>query len=584
MNPTPRRSRRELKVFVAGVVIGGLLGGLLGGAMAAEIIVNHPHFASRLRAALLPGGPPASSPTIAPGSLSDVTVRVDASAAGHAISPYIYGVSIADPDVLKALGATVDRWGGNPSTRYNWAYGNAWNAARDWDFHNTNYGNPSGSVSDNFVRDAVASGSVPLITIPSIGWVAKNGDSSTQSVQVPSQGGPPLSPGSSSIAGYDPTANRQLTSVPSYAKKPSAFTLDPSPTEAAVYQDEWVHELVQRFGVAPRGVGYFAIDNEPDLWSTTQTDVHPTRMSYDSMLANYEEYATAVKAQDPTALILGPDASGWTSYYYSDLDRGNDNFATHADQNAHGGQPFLPWWLGQVAKADQARGSRSLDLLDVHFYPQAQGVFSDASDPATQALRIRSVHALFDPKYVDESWIATPVDLIPRLKQWIAQEYPGTGLAITEYNWGGEKDASGAVALAEVLGTFGREGVSLATYWSYPQPASPAGAAFRLYRNFDGHGASFGNVSLPVSSSANGVAAYAARHSERRETDVILVNEAGNQTAHVHLDLGVASYGTATLFRVAGGSSDIVKSSLASASDSLTLPPYSLTLVRVAQS
>src|SRR4029077_6756122 len=129
-------------------------------------------------------------------------------------------------------------------------------------------------------------------------------------------------------------------------------------------------------------------------------------------------------------LILGPDVSGWTGYFYSALDRGSDNFATHADQTAHGGQAFLPWRPGQVASADRARGTRSLDLLDVHFYPQAEGVFSDSSDTATQALRIRSVHALFDPNYVDESWIASPVDLIPRLKGWIAQQYPGTGIAI----------------------------------------------------------------------------------------------------------------------------------------------------------
>src|SRR5207253_3059631 len=84
----------------------------------------------------------------------------------------------------------------------------------------------------------------------------------------------------------------------------------------------------------------------------------------------------------------------------------------------------------------------------VHYYPQASGVDSPASDPATQQLRIRSTRSLDDPNYTDESWIGVPVNLIPRLKAWIADNYPGTKLAITEYRWGGEKDASGAVALA----------------------------------------------------------------------------------------------------------------------------------------
>ncbi|HEY8814682.1 MAG TPA: glycoside hydrolase family 44 protein [Candidatus Dormibacteraeota bacterium] len=571
---------RGLTTFVSGALLGSLLGGLIGVGGSAEVLIHHPNFAARLRAALTPAR---NVPSIPPGSLANVVVRIDFSASGSPISPFIYGVANADEASLRALGATVDRWGGDPATRYNWANGHAWNAARDWEFRNGNYGNPHGSVANAFVASAVAAGAVPLITIPSIGYVARNDDNGTQSVGVPAQGGPPAAPGSSAIAGYDPAANRKVTSVPSFATKPGPLTLTPPADSAAVYQDEWVHQLEQRFGAAPKGVGYFAIDNEPDLWAELHTDVHPVRMSYADMLSNYEEYALAVKAQDPSALLLGPDVSGWTGYFYSGLDRGSDNFATHADRAAHGGQPFLPWWLGQVAKADHARGTRSLDLLDVHYYPQGQGVFSNAADPATQALRIRSVRSLFDPNYTDESWIDTPVELIPRLKQWVAQQYPGTGLAISEYNWGGEKDASGAVALAEVLGIYGREGVSLATYWTYPPPASPAGAAFRLYRNFDGKGATFGDISIPSTSDHAGIVAFASRHSDSHEVDVILINEADNQAATVHLNLGIGGTGVATQFQVAPGSSTIAKSPLADPSQPITLPPYSVTLIQVVQ-
>ena len=571
---------RGWKVFVAGVLVGGILGGVIGIGGTAELLVHHQHFASRLRSLLIP---PDTAPTIAPGSLSSVVVRVDLTAGGRPISPYIYGVAFADTATLRVLGATVNRWGGNSSSRYNWANGHAWNAARDWEFRNGNGGHPSGQVADQFIRDTLAAGAVPVMTIPSIGYVASNDDNGTRSTGVPAQGGPPVAPGSPAIIGYDPSANRSATSVPSLPAKPGPFVLAPSATSAPVYEDEWVHEMVQRFGSAPKGVGYFAIDNEPDLWSVVHTDVHPVRMSYTDMLRNYEDYALAVKAQDPTALLLGPDVSGWTGYFFSDLDRGTDNFATHADRAGHGGEAFLPWWLGQVAAADHKRGARSLDLLDVHFYPQAQGVVSNNADPYTQALRIRSVRSLWDPAYRDESWISDQVELIPRLRQWIAQQYPGTRIAITEYNWGGEKDASGAVALAEVLGTFGREGVSLATYWTYPLPDSPAGAAFRLYRNFDGNGATFGDVSIPASSNKAGVTAFAARHSGGRETDVVLVNESGDQTANVRLDLGHANAATATLFQVAGGTSTIVRSGLASPTQAITLPPYSISLVRLEQ-
>jgi len=511
------------------------------------------------------------------GDLNDVVVTVKVDSQGHPISPYIYGVAFADPTTLHLLGATLNRWGGNSATRYNWVIGHAWNAARDWEFRNGNYGR-SGNYADHFVAATLGADAVPLITIPSIGYVARNDNNQTRSTGVPSHGGPAVAPGSNAINGYDPARNQQVTSVRSLPTGAASISSLPPPSASTIYQDQWVYELVHKFGAAPGGVGFFTIDNEPDLWSVTQTDVHPVRMGYDDMLAMYEQYATAVKAQDPSAMLLGPDVSGWTSYFYSDLDRGSDNFATHADRNAHGGQPFLQWWLGQVANADRKRGSRSLDMLDVHFYPQGTGVFSGAHDAATQALRIRSVRALDDPTYRDESWINTQVDLIPRLKQWIAQEYPGTGLAITEYNFGGEHDASGGVALAEALGIYGREGVDVATYWTYPPPNSPAGAAFRLYRNFDGQGGTFGDVSLPISVSQAGVVAFASRHSDRDEIDVVLINEAPSSTASVKLNLGSGAYKT-TQYQVAGGTAVIGASSV-DLSQGLRLPPYSLTLIK----
>jgi hypothetical protein len=278
--------------------------------------------------------------------------------------------------------------------------------------------------------------------------------------------------------------------------------------------------------------------------------------------------------------VLGPDVSGWVSYFYSDLDRGSDRFATHADRLRHGNQPFLAWWLGQVARADARRGSRTLDLLDVHYYPQAQGVYSAAADPGTQARRIRAVRSLYDPGYQDESWIGTDVMLIPRLRQWIGQNYPGTGLAITEYSFGGEKDASGAVAEAEALGVFGREGVDLAAYWTYPPPASPAGAAFRLYRNYDGNGATFGDRSLRVSSGAGSVAAFASRHSSTGELDIVLANESLSATTTVSLSVTGRSYGAPQEFRLAAGSSTIEPVSLGPGS-TVRLPPLTVALIRL---
>ncbi len=559
------------RVLLVGLLMGGVVG-LAGGVAAA---VEHPHFAACLRDRLLDLG--AHAPGQNP---SSVVVQVDTEAPGRPISPLIYGVSGAGTAELQALGATVNRWGGNPSSRYNWVHGHAWNAARDWEFRNGNYGQTEGLAADRFIAQTLAARAVPLITIPMLGWVARNDDNETRSRNVPADGGPPVTPGSSAVQGYDPAANRQVTSLPSLPRRPGSLGDPADPQAPVVYQDEWVRHLLNRFGGGSDGVRYFAMDNEPDLWASTHTDIHPVRMGYEDTLRTFEEYATAVKAQHPRAVVQGPVVSGWTAYWYSALDRGTDRFATHADRRAHGDEPFLKWWLGQVGRRDAARGSRLLDLLDVHYYPQAERVFSDAADPRTQALRIRSTRSLFDSGYRDESWIGEPVMLIPRLKQWISERYPGTGIAITEYNWGGENDASGAVALAAVLGIFGREGVDLATYWTFPEPQSPAGAAFRLYRNFDGRGGTFGDRSLPARASHPGVAAFAARHSDSGDVDVILINQGLTTLASLRLQL-LRPSGRADAFQLRGGSSQIEPLRLASSAGPITLPPLSVTLLRL---
>ena len=511
-------------------------------------------------------------------------VQVDAGTDGQAISPLIYGVATASPDELRQLGASIDRWGGNPSSRYNWVNGHAWNAARDWEFRNVNYGGQPGSAADRTIQEDLSASVAPLITIPTLGWVAKDASNDSRSLNVPGEGGPPLSPGSDAIKGYDPTANRVRTSVPSFARKPGPFVDSPPADSPAVYQDEWVSHLLNRFGSGPKGLQYFAMDNEPDLWSAIHTDVHPVRTSYESMVANFEEYSTAVKAVDPAAKVLGPDVSGWTAYQYSTLDAGSDNFATHADRNAHGGVPFLKWWLGQIAKKDRAAGKRTLDYLDVHYYPQAAGVYSASADAATRALRIRSTRSLDDPSYQDESWIGQPVHLIPLLKSWIASEYPGTGLSISEYDWGGQMDASGAVALAEVLGRFGRDGVDMASYWTFPPVNSPAGGAFRIYRNFDGKGGAFGDRSLTAKVNRPGLAAFAARHSSGGAVDVVLVNESLTASAQVALSIAGAPDRQAVEHLLAGGSSVIELRSIPSLGQSITLPPLSVALIEVPKS
>lgn len=570
------RHARFMWVLLA-VLVGGAVAGPGGLVLALEVDAAHPGLSGRVEPRLtVYAGQRETTPI---GNLGDVRVTVSVKAKGRPISPYIYGVAAAPAAAVRTLGATMDRWGGNNSSRYNWVLGNAWNAARDYNFENGDYGftaSAPSSAADSFIEGADKGGAAPLITIPSLGWVAANANGNTRSVGVPPQGGAPLAPGGSTIGGYDPAANRATTSVPSEPVDPGSLAAAPSAT-GPVYENQWVYFLEHKYGSG--GVPFYAIDNEPDLWCETDTDVHPACMSYDQTLSMFLQYATAVRAQAPQAQILGPVVSGWTGMFYSALDRGTDNFATHADRRAHGGEAFLPWWLRQVHEADHKSGVRTLNILDVHWYPQGRDVYSSADDPTTAALRIRSVRSLWDPGYADQSWIDQPVDLIPRLEGWVAQDYPGTRVGISEYNFGGQETASGAVALAEALGTFGQQGLYLADYWTYPPLGSPAAAAFELYRDYDGRGATFGQTSVPVRVDQAGVRAYAAVHRsgpQKGEDDVLLTNESPNTNATVDVRMGGAARGDVYLIPPGSGRITVERNVLLS---HVHLPPMGVALV-----
>jgi hypothetical protein len=138
---------------------------------------------------------------------------------------------------------------------------------------------------------------------------------------------------------------------------------------------------------------------------------------------------------------------------------------------------------------------------------------------------------------VDQSWISTqPTNtilmLIPRMKNWVATQYPGTKIGITEYNWGAEPYINGATAQADILGIFGREGLDLATRWTTPDPSTPTYKAMKLYRNYDGKKSTFGDTSIltTVPNPDNLSAFGAVRTSDGAMTLMVINKDINNAT------------------------------------------------------
>jgi hypothetical protein len=519
----------------------------------------------------------------------------------HSISPWIYGVADSTPgdeDLLRWLGVTLVRWGGNARSRHNWEI-NASNAGADYEFRNVSQGdNRPGSASLLFMQRDERLGAASILTIPTIGWVAKDGNESSQSVGVPEHGGPAIEKGSDTAftefkddvwtKPYDPSANRARTSVQSFPSKGAPFSYPPDLNDGKVYQDEWVAYLKgnrPQEGAPP----IYAMDNESDLWAdSAHVDVHPVRQGYDDMLSNFLTYARAVKQTDPTALIAGPESWGVTGYLFSALDEGGDKFATAADRKAHGDAPWLQWFLGSAHNSDKATGQRSLDILTVHYYPTA-GQYEGGNAPDMQAKRVQAPRALWDGLYVEPSWVANTewasLGLLRRLNALIGQFYPDTRLGLTEWNFGGENDISGAIATADALGIFGRENLYCASYWGLPKQGSATSWAFRLYRNYDGKGAAFGSESVETTvSDVKTYSAYGALNKEGTKLTLMLINKDPSKSADMPIDIkGFTPSNNATLYRYSQQKpSDIAQEPFNipnPAAIKLTLPPMSNSLL-----
>ena len=263
-----------------------------------------------------------------------------------------------------------------------------------------------------------------------------------------------------------------------------------------MYQDEfvaWVEKTFPNTHKSLRGSIFYSLDNEPDLWDNTHARLRTAKLTYSELLTRTIDYSTAIKAVAPGALIFGPASYGWAGY---------QTLQGATDAN---GRDFLEFYLAGMRQAEQQAGKRLLDVLDVHWYPEARGGgkrITEGGDAAglIQA-RLQAPRSLWDPSYTEDSWISRdavhgPIRLIPRLKDKIARNYPGTRLSITEYNYGGGNHVSGALAEADVLGAFGREGVFAAALWHLSGNESFIYGGFAMYRNYDGKGGHFGDTSI----------------------------------------------------------------------------------------
>src|ERR1035438_10430251 len=115
------------------------------------------------------------------------TLAVDAGAAVHPISPYVYGINqYADNGLANIMRIPLRRFGGDATTSYNWQI-DVSNSASDWYFENyAQYTDtpplPDGSSFDLFHEANLRTGSLSLGTISLMDWTPKDTTSCSFSI------------------------------------------------------------------------------------------------------------------------------------------------------------------------------------------------------------------------------------------------------------------------------------------------------------------------------------------------------------------------------------------------------------------
>jgi hypothetical protein len=460
--------------------------------------------------------PPKFPPS--PGYSAAATVHIDRP--GHAIRDEIYGVCEMPADKVAQYSLPIVRWGGNRSSRFNWKI-NADSAGKDWFFKNggVRVADPADGGWVQFLRKNHEAGATGYLTVPMLGFVAKDHESYAFSVKKYGQQ-QETEPDHADVGNGLAPGGRPLTAD----WRDTSIAADPE------FIAEGVRLAVRH---AKPGTRYWVLDNEPMLWHETHRDVRRQPLGYEELWERTVQYAEAIKRADPHAKVAGFCSWGWTDLYYSAADEGGNGYRTRPDHQAHGNVPLAEWFIKKCGDYKRQHGKVLVDVFDFHWYPQAElngrsPYQGTGPDPKFNQLRLRTTRDLWDPTYQQESWIrdANPGQatmVLRRVRAWIEKHNPEMEICLGEYNFGGADNISGALAQADVFGILARERADLAFIWTRPEGTQEL--AWKLFRNYDGAGSRFGDKYVPCESSHGDLAVYAAKRAKDGATTIAVINK-----------------------------------------------------------
>ena len=400
------------------------------------------------------------------------------------------------------MGVTLDSWGGNPTVGTTIISGHVWNAAADWEYRNVELHRPGDRCFHAFAANDADGGRRDAARRADARWIAKDGDNAHCSFPNDAGGcdgrtADCLNPG--------PIADPALTSIESTPEMVAEWVARPRRRRR--------RRRVHRDGQRARAVG------------VTHYDVHPECPTYEEILDKY----VCVRRGDPRR------GAGRRSSSARSCAAGSTTGTRRPDRRTVGRRTSCPGSSTRFAPPTRRSGNaRSTSSTCTS---TRRATCTTMTRPGRRPpVGCAASASLWDPDYTDESWIDAPIAFIPRIKRSSTSTIPGTPLAITEWNFGADETMNGAIAIADVLGVYGREGVYAASYWRSPDVGSPGYFAFTMHGNYDGAGSAFEGAVVPVSTSdVDTMDVFAAIDADDGVLRLMFVNKRPDQAVTVDL-------------------------------------------------
>ena len=529
----------------------------------------------------------------------NVTVIVNPSQT-HAISPYIYGIDgNTNASIPNVPEVTVFRMGGNRWTAYNWTT-NASNAGSDYEYESDNF--LSSSTVPGFavypsINANIAAGQATLFTIPIQGLV-----SADESGPVPTTNAPDLARFQDVVYQKSSVSSAAFTTTPPVTVVSGEDTGD-------VYDDEFVWAMNQLsttkelFNGTTSTPAFVDLDNEPDLWNSTHLEVQgPTEITPAAYIAKTLSVTEALKDQFPSMTIFGPSHYGFLGVY---------NWQSGVTGTTPTGENwFADEYFQALSTASATFGKPLVDVYDFHWYPEDYDAGSTRVTSLTAAslsdadmqLIVQAPRNLWDPTFTDPGnsnpWVnsvlgGAPIEFLPRLQAKINAEFPSIKLSISEYETGGFNNIAGTVAQADQLGVYASNGLFASMFWPPSGTYDYELAGFRAYRDYDGAGSNFGNVSVQTTSSNPGAVMVYVSTDTTTAGRVVMVAVNRANTSQVVAITGMTLSGTASLYQMTATTAatqspsapvtpvSIGTQALSGSTLTLTLPAYSVTTINI---